>query len=281
MVFGFVVNGEVGFASKGGLTRQARCAWQLVVADEQKRHVGLVLQLDRTGHTPVFELCSASHVVKIRYPVDAVVLIACRGKETGEYMWYYEMCSMAAVWGVPVVPVLVRINEMVQKQCFQSVSQLSDWVYHMQGKEGGVLVFRSGRMLKCKTAWWKSRQHEVERRLQSPQVVEFRKQCEGKEAKQKHRGKHKGVRAMVVGNIREGLSFYQSQCEGVHHMEGLVRGKGGVCSKIILIFEDEARRGGACRRAHLEGSKQCFRLIPSASNRIHSNEQVEVRKWFD
>ena len=282
MVFGFVVNEQVGFASKGGLTVQASAAWRLVAADGKRGHVEFVMQMDRLGYTPVFELCCAAHVVRIRYSKESVVLIACRHKESGRYMWYHEMVGLAELWGIPVVPVLGEVNQMLQAGRFKSLHQLSDWVYHSCGKEGGVLVFRgSGKMVKCKTLWWKGRQQEVDRRLQSHQVLMLKAQVAGREQRQCNTGKHKDVRALVVGDNREGLSFYQWLVDGVHHMEGLLRRQGGVRCKLFLVFRGMSHRNAACKQAYLEGSQQYFRLVPAISNRIHSSEQFEVKKWLD
>ena len=147
----------------------------------------------------------------------------------------------------------------------------------MQGKEGGVLVFRSGRMLKCKTAWWKSMQQGVDRRLQSQQVRGIQEKWKVQAERQRGRGKHKSVRAVVIGNDRGGIGFYKGQCKGV--MEALVRRKGGVRGKLVLVFQSEGDMTSAIVQACLQGSEQYFRLVPATSNRIHANSEVEF-KWF-
>lgn len=103
------------------------------------------------GWTPTFEFCSRKNRVVIDHPEDRLVLLVMRQMNSGAYMPYDLMCSLAEDFGVEVV----QEFQVEVKRC-----PIKAMLYHLadnQEIEGVIVHFENSDMrLKIKTEWYRA-----------------------------------------------------------------------------------------------------------------------------
>jgi RNA ligase len=138
MIRPLLVDGHLRLATKMGVTEVAMNAevW-LATQDPWKKE--WLLDNVLSGTTPLFEWTSRKNQIVIDYAVDDLVYLGSRKNETGEY--FFE--DMAPFTQVPR---------------YGSVSgNLSDYIARareQEGREGDIIRFADGHMLKVKNDWY-------------------------------------------------------------------------------------------------------------------------------
>lgn len=103
--------------------------------------------------TPIFEWCSRKMRIVIDHPCDRLVLTGMRYNDTGQYVGYDTMVSIAAIYDVEVV------------KCFDRTLSAEDfitWARVQKGTEGFVVRWYDGLMVKVKTEDYMTVHHTLD-----------------------------------------------------------------------------------------------------------------------
>ena len=129
------LNGMVRLATKMGITDIAEEAEQLLTG----RQLDWLDTVMLTGVTPLFEYISPTNKIVIEYSEPQLVLLAMRNNVTGNYyMPHYTPFEVVPQYG-------------------SVEGGLSDYITRareMQGREGDIIRFANGHMLKVKNDWY-------------------------------------------------------------------------------------------------------------------------------
>jgi RNA ligase len=141
MIRPLVINGVLRLGTKMGVTDVAMNAevWLAERGDNVKSWLWMCIE---NGVTPIFEWTSRKNQIVIDYDIDNLILTACRRNLTGEYF------LPNADDGCPfdVVPVYGSVE-----------GNLADYIARareMEGREGDIIRFVDGHMLKIKNDWY-------------------------------------------------------------------------------------------------------------------------------
>lgn len=141
MIRPLVINGVLRLGTKMGVTDVAMNAevWLAERGDNVKSWLWMCIE---NGVTPIFEWTSRKNQIVIDYDIDNLILTACRRNLTGEYF------LPNADDGCPfdVVPVYGSVE-----------GNLADYIARareMEGREGDIIRFADGHMLKIKNDWY-------------------------------------------------------------------------------------------------------------------------------
>jgi RNA ligase len=130
------------WGTKMGETDVAKHAAEFV--KQHKQYEDFAHECRELDLTPMFEWCSRKSRIVIDYPEDQLILIAVRCNLTGNYISYNKMLTYGQRFNIPVVKAYPgTINTM---------KKLIETVVDMQGVEGFVVRFDSGKMVKVKSA---------------------------------------------------------------------------------------------------------------------------------
>lgn len=112
------------------------------------------------GMTPTFEMTSPKFPIVIKYEKDELTLLHIRENVTGRYLTEQEILDLE-----PPFPVVANLKD---KFCKPGVpANLVSWDIlkerqeNAEGLEGWVVQFKSGEMIKIKTAWYVALHHSV------------------------------------------------------------------------------------------------------------------------
>lgn len=125
MIHAAMVNGELVFMTRAGITDQARqayLAWgDLPYGPSLFRFCETVLG---NGYTPIFEYTAPSNQIVVKYAETNITLLAVRGQHSGQYLQQKVLEEMAKMWGIPAV-----------RTFDQSARDLDAFVAHTKGLE--------------------------------------------------------------------------------------------------------------------------------------------------
>lgn len=99
----------------------------------------------RYGYTPIFEWCSNKQRIVIDHAQDSLVLLAIRDNVSGEYICRADVENEAARFGIPVVSLIEKTND---------IAELHERIRAQEGAEGVVVTFDNGHMIKIKSDWY-------------------------------------------------------------------------------------------------------------------------------
>lgn len=129
------LNGMVRLATKMGITDIAEEAEQLLTG----RQLDWLDTMMLTGVTPLFEYISPTNKIVIEYSEPQLVLLAMRNNVTGNYyMPHYTPFKVVPQYG----SVEGGLSEYIAR------------AREMQGREGDIIRFANGHMLKVKNDWY-------------------------------------------------------------------------------------------------------------------------------
>lgn len=135
MIHAFLIDGELGLATRAGITDISNQAKEHLVKD--KLLMDWCIQMCSFGYTPIFEWCSRANRVVIDHPQDKLVLTAVRHRTTGDYL---------DISGIPEEIVKIQYHSVLEDIDVKYKS-----VVNGAGYEGIVVKFFNGHMLKMKT----------------------------------------------------------------------------------------------------------------------------------
>jgi len=142
MIAPFLVGDRMIWGTKMGETDVAQPVMEFVAAnpkyDEFRYLIG-------SGFTPIFEWCSNKQRIVLDHPEDSLTLLAIREIQTGEYVSFEFLKSVAKVYGVPVVK---------QYDTIKDINQFLERTRGQSNIEGYVIRFNTGHMIKVKTDWY-------------------------------------------------------------------------------------------------------------------------------
>jgi len=129
------MNGRLRLATKMGVTEIAEEAEKLLT-EEQRDWLGQVML---SGVTPIFEYIAPTNKIVIDYSEPKLVLLAMRNNISGNYcMPHLSPFDIVPMYG----SVDVGLDEYITR------------AREMQGREGDIIRFANGQMLKIKNDWY-------------------------------------------------------------------------------------------------------------------------------
>ena len=189
MIMGVVVGKDVRMWSRKGAIRDTavgKAAGRVAGAG----HKAMVRHVVEAGCTPVFEMVGALSRIKAdegREP--RLVLVAVRRHCDGGYWGHGEMAQMAHRFQVEVV---VRHVGLEGLQLNDLVDQVKGW----RMREGVVIRFSDGTMVKVKSRWWASCGFTYEVRSEA---VRWKQEEQRRQEKFKRRAETREQRMAITG----------------------------------------------------------------------------------
>jgi len=144
MITPILLGDEVRWGTKMGLTDTAKYAEDF--AHQNPKYNTFAAAVMEDGKTPIFEYMSRKNRIVVDYKHDAMVLTAVRENESGSYMDYPEMVSLAKSYDIDYVRALPGNIE--------NMETFMEEVRDLEGSEGYVLRFSNGHMVKMKSSWY-------------------------------------------------------------------------------------------------------------------------------
>lgn len=143
MIRPLVVNGCLRLATKMGVTEVAMAAEVYLASRKDSGEImNWMERCVKIGLTPIFEFIAPTNQIVISYSEPDLVLLAIRHNETGNYL--VEQNSTPS--GLTRVPVYGSVE-----------GNLTDYVARQrsaEGREGDIIRFADGHMLKIKNDWY-------------------------------------------------------------------------------------------------------------------------------
>lgn len=146
MIHPMLLNDEVVFCTKAGITDIAAPAEKFALEHKKINYLDFCHHIMRQGYTPLFEWCSNKNRIVLSYPNDRLVLTGVRHIIEGRYMDMNEMDTAAIPFNVPVVKRWAGT--------FDGITAFNNEVENLEDEEGYVFRFSNGHMLKRKNVWY-------------------------------------------------------------------------------------------------------------------------------
>lgn len=153
MITPCVLNGAIEVKTKKSFdTEQAKRAKEYILA--RQNYVDFIRRCHTLKLTATFEWTSPGDRIVVKYPHDELVLTHIRHNESGEYK--LSLDKFASKYNIPVVDEVYNSSS----QPFD-IHELLTKLQAEEGKEGYVIMFLSGDMVKLKTPWYINLHHSV------------------------------------------------------------------------------------------------------------------------
>ena len=162
MIAPFIVNGDLIWGTKMGATDVAEPVEDFVLLNEEYC-IFARFTISR-GYTPIFEWCSRKQRIVLDYKEDQLILTGIRDLTTGRYMSHDLMVAHAEAYRIPTVRAFEPETDM--KAFVETVRDLED-------REGFVVRFSDGHMLKLKCDWYVQIHKAKEKILHDRNIVEL------------------------------------------------------------------------------------------------------------
>lgn len=134
---------EFRLGTKAGITDTALRAEDYVSAHPD--YVRFIRMCIKSGYTPIFEWCSREDRIVVDYgPENTLNLLALRDTVSGEYTSYHAYADYGRYWGV-------RVVGAVQVDRISDIDGFVAGVRESVGREGVVLRYEDGHMIKIKS----------------------------------------------------------------------------------------------------------------------------------
>lgn len=162
MIAPFVVNDQLIWGTKMGATEVAEPVEDFVLLHENYSQFARFLI--RRGYTPIFEWCSRKQRIVLDYKEDQLILTAIRDLTTGRYMSWDLVMNTADLYFIPTVGWYEPQTDM---KAFLEYTRL------LEDREGFVVRFSDGHMIKLKCDWYVQIHKAKEKILQDRNIVEL------------------------------------------------------------------------------------------------------------
>lgn len=143
MIRPVLVNGHLRLATKMGVTEVAMAAEAYLASRKDSNDIMIWMELlMKIGLTPIFEFVAPTNQIVIGYNEPDLVLLAIRHNETGNYLGRQNLTPS----GLTLVPEYGSVE-----------GNLSDYIARarlQEGREGDIIRFADGHMLKIKNDWY-------------------------------------------------------------------------------------------------------------------------------
>lgn len=167
MIAPFIVNDRMIWGTKMGATEVAEPVEDFVLLHENYSQFARFLI--RRGYTPIFEWCSRKQRIVLDYKEDQLILTAIRDLTTGRYMSWDLVTNTADLYFIPVVGKWETGIDMDNK----TMSSFVNYVRDLEDREGFVVRFSDGHMIKLKCDWYVQIHKAKEKILQDRNIVEL------------------------------------------------------------------------------------------------------------
>ena len=162
MIAPFVVNDQLIWGTKMGATEVAEPVEDFVLLNENYSQFARFII--RRGYTPIFEWCSRKQRIVLDYKEDQLILTAIRDLTTGRYMSLDLVTNTADLYFIPTVRAFEPQSDM---------KSFIEYVRLLEDREGFVVRFDDGHMLKLKCDWYVQIHKAKEKILQDRNIVEL------------------------------------------------------------------------------------------------------------
>ena len=162
MIAPFVVNDQLIWGTKMGATEVAEPVEDFVLLNENYSQFARFII--RRGYTPIFEWCSRKQRIVLDYKEDQLILTAIRDLTTGRYMSLDLVMNTADLYFIPTVRQFEPQSDM---------KSFIEYVRLLEDREGFVVRFSDGHMLKLKCDWYVQIHKAKEKILQDRNIVEL------------------------------------------------------------------------------------------------------------
>ena len=158
MIRAFLLDGEIEFATKSGITDTSVAARKVFDAlDTTGEKLEWIVRCVRVGFTPLFEYVGPRNRIVLKYGKPDLVFLAMRNNRTGEY---YDR------FGARYPGSIVEQYDAVSG----NMDEYVDRVRGEEGREGDVLVFEDGFRVKIKSSWY-VRIHGIKQDLEKGRYI--------------------------------------------------------------------------------------------------------------
>jgi len=162
MIAPFVVDDQLIWGTKMGATEVAEPVEDFVLLNENYSQFARFII--RRGYTPIFEWCSRKQRIVLDYKEDQLILTAIRDLTTGRYMSLDLVMNTADLYFIPTVRQFEPQSDM---------KSFIEYVRLLEDREGFVVRFSDGHMLKLKCDWYVQIHKAKEKILQDRNIVEL------------------------------------------------------------------------------------------------------------
>jgi RNA ligase len=162
MIAPFVVDDQLIWGTKMGATEVAEPVEDFVLLNENYSQFARFII--RRGYTPIFEWCSRKQRIVLDYKEDQLILTAIRDLTTGRYMSLDLVTNTADLYFIPTVRAFEPQSDM---------KSFIEYVRLLEDREGFVVRFSNGHMLKLKCDWYVQIHKAKEKILQDRNIVEL------------------------------------------------------------------------------------------------------------
>jgi RNA ligase len=162
MIAPFVVNDQLIWGTKMGATEVAEPVEDFVLLNENYSQFARFII--RRGYTPIFEWCSRKQRIVLDYKEDQLILTAIRDLTTGRYMSLDLVTNTADLYFIPTVRQFEPQSDM---------RSFIEYVRDLEDREGFVVRFSDGHMIKLKCDWYVQIHKAKEKILQDRNIVEL------------------------------------------------------------------------------------------------------------
>ena len=142
--------GDIWLKSKGSLfSEQAQAANRLIRTEKYKALYEYCVEIAKDGYTVIMEYVAPSNRIVVPYDEEALVVLAVRNVEDGEYFPLDLLCDIAPD----------HEQFCVKRVGFSDSVEFVDSISDKTGEEGFILLFESGQRVKVKTEWYLALHH--------------------------------------------------------------------------------------------------------------------------
>lgn len=135
---------------------------------ERPNYVSFCRFITECGYTAIFEWTSPQARIVLPYQEDELVLLHIRLNETGRYVQYWWLVEIANTFGIKLVDEADDGLELLE-----TISKGNDSLMNtVENKEGWVVQFSNGEMIKIKTKWYLDR-HKAMTMLRHRDIAEM------------------------------------------------------------------------------------------------------------
>lgn len=268
MITGIMIGESAQFWSRGGNTMVGTAA-ERVARESKGDYEALVRDLANTGHTAVFELVGEQSRIKANEgPSPRLVLIAVREQVSGDYATHEQLQSLGEKYGG--VEVVRRFSELE----VISIGELRKTVFQTwTGREGVVVRFSDGTMVKIKSIWWFKQGATVYMREESKL---WQEQEQARQSKFRSKLQTRDQRVAIWGLQGQILAQQIKEVMAKVKKVELVYKADGKLSVVLASFENRCEANEAKENALKEG----WRAQQAYSRRTKNlNRRVEVFKY--
>ncbi len=143
MITPMLINNEIVSKTKLSFeTEQATNATAFIKS--KPGYTSFVRYCHTIGVTPIFEWTSPKNRIVLKYTDDNLILLQMRKIITGEYFSKHELSRVAKLFKV----------DYAETEQFTTIEALLELIKNQELKEGSIVQFNSGDMVKIKSPWY-------------------------------------------------------------------------------------------------------------------------------